>query len=223
MNRKKLVIILICIFAALLAGAAGIYFVLNPSAPVLIDGYTPETKIICIDAGHGGSDPGAVNGERQEKDDNLTLALLVARELEALGYTPLLTRSDDSYLTLGDRCEIANEQNAAYFVSLHRNSASESAKGVEVWISSKKTAAERKLAQKIMDALTEVGVQSERGVKAGTQASTESDYSVNKNTKMPSCIIELGFITNGEDNRLLDENMEEYASAIARAIAEVME
>jgi len=124
---------------------------------------------------------------------------------------------------LGDRCEIANEQNAAYFVSLHRNSASESAKGVEVWISSKKTAAERKLAQKIMDALTEVGVQSERGVKAGTQASTESDYSVNKNTKMPSCIIELGFITNVEDNRLLDENMEEYASAIARAIAEVME
>ena len=222
MNRKKALTIIIAALAVAAAGLVGIYYALFPSAPVLVDNYKPGTDIICIDPGHGGSDPGALNGERQEKDDNLTLALLVAEYLRELGYTPLLTRNDDTYLTLGDRCEIANDKGAAYFVSLHRNSAAESAKGVEVWISSKKTAAEKRLAQKIMDGLIEVGVQSDRGVKAGTQASGDNDYAVNKNTQMPSCIVELGFISNAEDNRLYDKYIDSYAQAIAFAIAEVM-
>ena len=221
-KKKTLIIIAAACALALILGLVWIYYELFPSAPVLVDNYTPKTNIICIDAGHGGDDPGAVNGERQEKDDNLNLALLVADCLEAKGYTVLLTRSDDTYLTLGDRCEIANDKNAAYFVSLHRNSAAETAKGVEIWISSKKTTAERRLAQTLMDALEEVGVQTNRGVKAGTQASSDSDYAVNKNTDMPSCIVELGFISNAEDNRLYDKHLSEYAEAIAEAIAEVM-
>ena len=221
MNRKKVKIIIITAAVLALAALVGVYFVFSPEAPVLLDGYTPKTRIICIDPGHGGEDPGAVNGDRLEKDDNLTLALKVAEYIEQQGFTALLTRSDDRYLTLGDRCEIANDADAAYFVSLHRNSAS-GGKGTEVWIASGKTAPERKLAQKIMAALDDVGIQSNRGVKSGTQSSPDKDYAVNKNTKMPSCIVELGFITNDEDNRLLDEKLDEYARAIAYAITELM-
>ena len=146
----------------------------------------------------------------------------MASYIEKAGYTPLLTRSDDTYLSLGDRCAIANDADAAYFVSLHRNSA-EGGKGTEVWISSQKTAPERHLAQEILKALDEVGVQANRGVKAGTQGSSDGDYAVNRNTKMPSCIIELGFIGNDEDNRLLDKHIDDYAKAIADAIVKLME
>ena len=219
MNKKILLIIGIILVVGIIV-AAVIYFARSPEAPVLMDNYEPKTNIICIDAGHGGSDPGAVNGDRQEKID--TLALRVASYIEKAGYTPLLTRSDDTYLSLGDRCAIANDADAAYFVSLHRNSA-EGGKGTEVWISSQKTAPERHLAQEILKALDEVGVQANRGVKAGTQGSSDGDYAVNRNTKMPSYIIELGFIGNDEDNRLLDKHIDDYAKAIADAIVKLME
>ncbi|MBQ2819067.1 MAG: N-acetylmuramoyl-L-alanine amidase [Clostridia bacterium] len=221
MNKKILLIIGIILVVGIIV-AAVIYFARSPEAPVLMDNYEPKTNIICIDAGHGGSDPGAVNGDRQEKIDTLALALRVASYIEKAGYTPLLTRSDDTYLSLGDRCAIANDADAAYFVSLHRNSA-EGGKGTEVWISSQKTAPERHLAQEILKALDEVGVQANRGVKAGTQGSSDGDYAVNRNTKMPSCIIELGFIGNDEDNRLLDKHIDDYAKAIADAIVKLME
>ncbi|MBR2472454.1 MAG: N-acetylmuramoyl-L-alanine amidase [Clostridia bacterium] len=221
MNKKILLIIGIILVVGIIV-AAVIYFARSPEAPVLMDNYEPKTNIICIDAGHGGSDPGAVNGDRQEKIDTLALALRVASYIEKAGYTPLLTRSDDTYLSLGDRCAIANDADAAYFVSLHRNSA-EGGKGTEVWISSQKTAPERHLAQEILKALDEVGIQSNRGVKAGTQGSSDGDYAVNRNTKMPSCIIELGFIGNDEDNRLLDKHIDDYAKAIADAIVKLME
>jgi len=221
MNKKILLIIGIILVVGIIV-AAVIYFARSPEAPVLMDNYEPKTNIICIDAGHGGSDPGAVNGDRQEKIDTLALALRVASYIEKAGYTPLLTRSDDTYLSLGDRCAIANDADAAYFVSLHRNSA-EGGKGTEVWISSQKTAPERHLAQEILKALDEVGIQANRGVKAGTQGSSDGDYAVNRNTEMPSCIIELGFIGNDEDNRLLDKHIDDYAKAIADAIVKLME
>ena len=59
----------------------------------------PDHIVICLDAGHGGDDPGAVNGDRLEKDDNLNMALAVRDALEAAGHDNLevvLTRSDDT-------------------------------------------------------------------------------------------------------------------------------
>lgn len=219
--NKKTWIILGIILGIVVVASVVIYFILSPEAPVLVDTYKPKTNIICIDAGHGGSDPGAISGDREEKMDTLAIALRVAMYIEEAGYQPLLTRNDDSYIALGDRCAIANDAEAAYFVSIHRNSA-EGGKGTEVWISSKKTAAEKNLAQKVLEGLDKVGIQANRGVKAGTQASSDSDYAVNRNTEMPSCIIELGFINNEEDNRLLDKHIDDYAKAIADAVIELM-
>ena len=177
--------------------------------------------IVCLDAGHGDHDVGALSLDetRQEKDDNLAMALAVRDILEQQGIKVVMTRDDDTFLSLKERCDIANDADATLFVSLHRNSGGGS--GVEVWISSDEPRTDKKLATKILDGLTDVGVTSDRGVKSGTAADPSSDYGVNKSTDMPSCIVELGFIDSDADNAFLDENFDAYANAIANAIMEM--
>jgi N-acetylmuramoyl-L-alanine amidase len=83
-----------------------------------------KRKIIVIDAGHGGKDPGAIGlrGVR-EKDINLAAALELSRVLNARGdFQVVLTRENDSFVPLSDRSKIANDLNADLFVSLHCNS-----------------------------------------------------------------------------------------------------
>ena len=75
-----------------------------------------------------------------------------------------------------------------------------------------------KMANDILNELSQTKIQTNRGVKNGTSDNNGSDYFVNRNTKMPSCLIELGFISNTKDNELLDENLEEYAKAISLGI-----
>ncbi len=184
----------------------------------------PEQIIVCLDAGHGGTDAGAVNGDRLEKDDNLRIALAVRDKLENAGserLTVLLTRADDAALELQQRVDLANENGATLFVSLHRNSGG--GKGVEVWTSSLKEKAECRLAQYIMDALEQAGVQKVRGVKHGTAGNPAVSYTVVGRTEMPACLVELGFIDNDEDNALLDSHWDAYAQAIADGILKMVE
>ena len=179
----------------------------------------PENDLICIDAGHGGNDPGAVLGERYEKDDNLRLALLVASYLEDAGKKVVLTRDGDFFVELSDRCDIANKKGAALFISFHRNSApDESVSGVEVWAPSNADKLSLLMSERILAGLRDVGISVDRGVKKGTAANPYSDYAVNRGTKMPSCLIEMGFITNDADNALFDENADAYAKAVADAV-----
>lgn len=184
----------------------------------------PEQIIVCLDAGHGGTDAGAVNGDRLEKNDNLRIALAVRDKLENAGserLTVLLTRADDAALELQQRVDLANENGATLFVSLHRNSGG--GKGVEVWTSSLKEKAECRLAQYIMDALEQAGVQKVRGVKHGTAGNPAVSYTVVGRTEMPACLVELGFIDNDEDNALLDSHWDAYAQAIADGILRMVE
>lgn len=184
----------------------------------------PEQIVVCLDAGHGDTDAGAVNGDRLEKDDNLRIALAVRDKLEAAGserLTVLMTRADDTFLELQQRVDLANENGATLFVSLHRNSGG--GKGVEVWTSSLKEKAECRLAQYIMDALEQAGVQKVRGVKHGTAGNPAVSYTVVGRTEMPACLVELGFIDNDEDNALLDSHWDAYAQAIADGILRMVE
>lgn len=212
-ENKKLTVIL---FAFLFVGAVltGAYFQLSGNGGLNLK---PQKVSVVIDAGHGGKDAGAINGDRKEKDDNLKLALKVAECLEEKGIDCAVTRTIDVYLSLENRCRFANIRSADLFVSLHRNSALSDANGVEIWIGSENSADERRFAQNILDELAKVGISENRGVKAG-YAGEGNDYYVNKNTEMTSCLVELGFISNGTDNELYDENIDAYAQAIADAI-----
>lgn len=189
-----------------------------------MSGFESQKTIICIDAGHGGKDAGSVtkNNKRYEKDDNLQMALALQKELEKHDIKVILTRKDDTFVSLEKRCQIANFRRADYFVSIHRNS-SESGNGVEVWIKSQENEADEKLANNILEELAKTQIQTNRGIKQGTSEDSDKNYYVNQYTKMPSCLIELGFISNQKDNQLLDENKENYAKAITKGILQTIQ
>ena len=77
---------------------------------------------IVLDAGHGGTDPGAVYNGRNEEDDNLALAQAVGKILEDNGVDVVYTRTEDIYQTPFEKARIANQSGADYFISFHRNS-----------------------------------------------------------------------------------------------------
>lgn len=96
-----------------------------------------ETFTVVIDAGHGGKDPGAVNGKNQEKTINLKVALQVGKLIEenCKDVKVIYTRKNDVFIELDKRSEIANKANANLFISIHTNSAkSSSAYGTETFL-----------------------------------------------------------------------------------------
>jgi len=173
-------------------------------------------SIITIDPGHGGYDPGAVNGSRLEKDDNLRLSLAVANYLRSCGNTVIMTRSNDTFIPLEERSAISNRNGSDIFVSIHRNASSNTqANGVETYIQIGAPSQTADKARIVHDSLIEAGVQSDRGVK-------QANFAVLRLTNAPALMLEVGFISNDLDNRLFDRNFEKYAISIANGITEAL-
>lgn len=171
---------------------------------------------IVIDAGHGGYDAGAVNGTRYEKNDNLRMAMAVGERLKRCGVNVIYTRTTDTFVSLLERSRISNNNNADLFVSFHRNSASNpAANGVETLIYTNASNKALQTAEAVQQALVNVGVQSNRGVK-------RANLSVLRETNAPALLIELGFISNDQDNELFDNEFDSYADAIARSLAQAV-
>lgn len=213
-RRKKWIIYAVCALATT-------FLILLTVGTVYKESLRPEISV-CLDAGHGGEDSGATDGERLEKDDNLRLTLLVRDKLQANGIKVYLTREDDTFLTLEERCQIANRKRCTLFVALHRNSA-QSGSGVEMWVKNTPSDTEWALAENMLSALEDAGISKARGVKSGYAKNADGNYYVNAHTNMPSCLAEIGFITSDEDNVLFDENLDAYADAIAKGIIKTLE
>lgn len=169
-------------------------------------------RTFMLDAGHGGSDSGAVYNGRLEKNDNLRITLAVGERLARSGERVLYTRTDDSTVDLTYRSTMANSADATYFVSFHRNSASTVGRGVEVYyytgLSAQSTAA--RMAAPIQDALVACGFHN-RGVK-------QAKFSVLRRTSMLAILVELAFINNEAENAKLDSEFDRIADAIASAL-----
>lgn len=208
------VIALSAIIALLSVGGAETVYYLNQL------NFTPDPKTVCIDPGHGGSESGATGegGKRLEKDDNLRLALLVRDELEKRGYTVVMTRETDATVSLEERCKIANKSKAALFVSIHRNSSSGTGQGCEMWIHSLNPSDDRLLAENILGCLEDMGVDTQRGIHTGYREGANKNYYVNRCSKMPSVLAEIGFITSAEDNAIFDGQSGDLALSIADGI-----
>ena len=169
-------------------------------------------KKIVIDPGHGGNDAGAIGPTGvMEKNVTLKVALELKRLLEAEGAQVILTRYDDSTVSakgakasdieeLGARCDVANRIGADIFVSIHADSFTRpEARGTTGYYYSKGSGAGQKLADCIRRNLVEqLGTPSR-----GTQP---CNFYVVKNTDMPATLIELGFISNKEEEKLLDSD-----------------
>ena len=175
-------------------------------------------KVVVLDPGHGGSDPGAVgpNGLK-EAHVNLAVALKVAEKLRKAGVEVKLTRTSDVFVDLQPRCDIANSSGTDYFVSIHCNSAgTPEAKGTETYCY-KFGGQGEVLAKAIQAELIAATSRANRGVKT-------ANYYVLRNTNMPAVLVELAFISNADEERLLRsaEFQEKCAAAIARGIGKVI-
>ena len=169
---------------------------------------------IVIDAGHGGYDAGAVNGSRFEKNDNLRLAQAVGERLQRCGVNVIYTRTTDEFISLLERSRISNSRNVDLFASFHRNSATNpAANGVETLVYTNASSKSIQAAEALQQALANAGIQSNRGIK-------RANLSVLRETRAPALLLELGFISNEQDNALFDSKFDTYANVIARSLAQ---
>ncbi|MBQ9564161.1 MAG: N-acetylmuramoyl-L-alanine amidase [Synergistaceae bacterium] len=104
----------------------------TPVPPVRMSG----KKLVVVDPGHGGKDPGTAANNVREKDVNLAIGLELEKELKARGFDVLMTRRTDVYLKLQERTDIANKAKADVFVSVHVNALPSAKKtsGFEIYI-----------------------------------------------------------------------------------------
>ena len=169
---------------------------------------------IALDAGHGGSDPGAVYKGRQEKDATLDLTLAVGDILKKNGIDVYYTRTTDEYETPFKKATDANNSGADLFVSIHRNSSENPNQysGVETLVYSD-TGLKAEVAKNINNQLEDAGFKN-LGVDE------RKNLVVLKRTKMPAVLVEAGFINNDKDNYLFDEEFDSIAQAIADGILE---
>lgn len=169
---------------------------------------------IALDAGHGGSDPGAVYKGRQEKEDTLDLTLAVGDILKKNGIDVYYTRTTDEYETPFKKATDANNSGADLFVSIHRNSSENPNQysGVETLVYSD-TGLKAEVARNINNQLEDAGFKN-LGVDE------RKNLVVLKRTKMPAVLVEAGFINNDNDNYLFDEEFDSIAQAIADGILE---
>lgn len=176
--------------------------------------------VICIDAGHGGKDSGAEGPEVEptigstevtEKSVNLPVALKVGEILsEDSNIEVIYTRDDDTYITLEERCNIANIAKSDYFISVHCNAYSDpTVNGVETFYCTGSTIG-KILAQSIQTELVEALNIRDRGAN-------DKEFYVLANTNPPAALIEIAFITNPTQKILL--STEEYQNMAASAIA----
>ncbi|WP_407308985.1 N-acetylmuramoyl-L-alanine amidase [Desulfosporosinus sp. SB140] len=184
-----------------------------------------KNKVIVIDPGHGGADPGAQSSGLNEKDINLDISLRLRKVLESKGCTVILTREVDKdfYLPgfvkgrlakrteLNHRIDLASSNNADLFISVHTNSFPQrSTYGMETYYHQKSPTG-KILAEQIQKSLTQLQPENKRQAKAG-------DYYLINQSKMPAVIVEVGFISNPRERKLLLSN--DYRDSIAKAIAE---
>lgn len=186
------------------------------------------TGKIIVDAGHGLPDGGAVGATGTiESTLNIKIAKLLQKELQKNGYTVIMTRSDENTITedgktiasrkksdMYERLRIMNSSDADMFISIHMNKFSDSRyRGAQVIYSGnfEESALLAGVIQKSLHSLPEN--ESKR-----TQAKAPSGIFLLKNAQIPAVIIECGFLSNFDEERLL--NTKEYQNKLAKAIAE---
>ena len=164
-------------------------------------------KIIYLDAGHGGVDPGACYKDIYEKDINLNITLKLKEKLEKEGFIVLLTRLDDYDLStknaklrkrsdLSNRAKMINESNADIYLSIHLNSSNNATyNGIQIFYDDINT--KNKMIAELF----------QKKLNKNKKALEITDLYMYKNIYVPGVLLELGFISNTNDrNNLLDDD-----------------
>lgn len=167
---------------------------------------------IHLDYGHGGRDPGAVNGRYKEAEQVLQIGELVTKDLERHGIVVVHSRRNDSTVSLASRTNKANRANTDILVSLHNNSFSNaSANGIETF-SYPGSRDGARLAKFLQEELVVTKLfKSNRGTKT-------ANFHMLRESRMPGALVEIGFISNPADLKVILNNKKELAVAITKGI-----
>ena len=189
--------------------------------------YDVLNKIVYLDAGHGGYDPGASYFGISEKSLTLAIQSRVKAKLEAEGYQVVTTRTSDTYVDLADRSRAANASESDIFVSIHINaSGSSAAQGIETYYyqpyaeypsrinatyhaNPTRLSMSDTLANAIQSSLINATGAQNQGVKRQT-------FAVLRETTAPAVLLELGFLSNPQEATRL--NTSAYQETLANAI-----
>ena len=207
--KRKLMRMALILMLILLLGIAGVlgYFTIGTIRQMFFN----QVDIV-IDAGHGGKDPGANRDDAIEKEITLEVAKITKTLLEESDYKVGMTRESDDYIELGNRSKIANERDAKVFVSIHCNSSEDDeGKGIETYYTEQKGLEDEVLAEMIQESLIKQTDANDRGIKG-------ANYTVIVRSSMPAVLVEVGFLTDTEENELLQN--EEYQRKLAKGISE---
>lgn len=203
-----------------------------------VDPETPSHSmpfaLVVIDPGHGGQDSGTIKTGMVEKELTLDLAHRLQRQLQERGLATLLTRTDDSYVSLQDRTAIANDQQACVLVSIHFDEAGRAAAtGIETFYAAHPITFPERVAswlpflQRTSSDPPNIESQSlatfiQESLVAHTQAMNRGtrpqQFFVIANVRHPAVLVEGGFLTNKEDVAKLANN--DYREQMATAISE---
>ncbi|MBK5240565.1 N-acetylmuramoyl-L-alanine amidase [Clostridium sp.] len=184
----------------------------NPLPKEVRMNFTTETSYkIVLDAGHGGSDPGAIGPSGvQEKKVALAITLKIGNILVKNGVEAIYTRENDTYLTLQERCDVSNNARPNYFVSTHANAFTSSAvSGIETYYFPGSVAGEE-LAEAIQTELIKETARYDRKIKP-------ADFYVLSHTDAAAILVETSFISNEEEEKLLITDA--YQNKLAKAIS----
>ena len=177
-----------------------------------------EKKVIVLDPGHGGKDPGAIFGELYEKALNLDIAKRVQALLSKDDrFDVYLTRETDVFVELLDRAKFANDNNADLFVCIHNNSMPTGFSGTMLLYNDSKIPENKDIADTFQSI-----VQKASGLK-GIGTRLREDLVVLKNIEMPGVLVEVACMSNLKDRRELrkDSFKQNIAQAIYESIIKV--
>ena len=173
--------------------------------------FTGPKKIIVLDAGHGGKDPGAVISDLTEKNLNLDIAKRVQALLSVDSrYEVYMTRENDVFVELVDRAKFANNKKADLFVSIHNNSMPKSFSGSMILYNASKNASNKALAESFYEIVGKAS-----GL-TGIGARSREDLAVLKNIDMPGVLVEVACMSNIKDRRELRK--ESFKQKMAQGI-----
>jgi len=198
--------------------------------------FQPESpaNVVVIDAGHGGQDSGAIEGNLSEKDLTLDVAQRLDRMLQGQGVPTMMTRASDTYISLAERAAMTNRLPDCMMVSIHFNDVKKSgSSGVETYYADHQIFAEKPLiswlpflekastphpnpeSQKLADAVQQAIVLKTNATNRGTKA---EQFFVIANVRHPAVLVEAGFLSNKDDAARLGDP--EYRERIALAISD---
>ncbi len=202
-------------------GLLFIPFQIGFAAPVQktqwLDRFLSSTKkIIIIDAGHGGTDPGSVKQGVQEKNINLQIALKLQKRLETKGYKVVMTRTDDTAISLINRTKLANKAKGDLLISIHQNSFRDaSVHGIEVFYTPGKETYDDRLANCIQEALISYTQAKDRHVREIT------NLLIIRESNMSACLIESAYLSNDTERELIQTK--DYQDKVVTGIIEGIE